>query len=87
MTNDTRNIFLGIAIIIPFVIIFVVGLFLFSKEPKEKVSTPIQYIENKKDSIKLKITAIDSLKHEKVIEVQGLNNDSTLQLFYKLIRE
>lgn len=56
-----------------------------NKKEEQKDIIPIQYIQQHRDSIKLKITTIDSLQHEKVIEVQGLNNDSTLELFYKLI--
>ena len=56
-----------------------------SDEEKQKDIIPTQYIQQQRDSIKLKVTTIDSLQHEKVIEVQGLSNDSTLELFYKLI--
>lgn len=40
--------------------------------------------QNNKDYIN-EINVIDSIKHEKVIAVKNLNNDSTLMLFYKLI--
>ena len=39
------------------------------------------------DSIKIKVEHLDSIKNAKVIEVQTLNNDSTLKLFYKLVSE
>lgn len=39
------------------------------------------------DSIKLQVKQLDSLKNEKVIEVKGLSNDSTLQLFKQLVNE
>ena len=39
------------------------------------------------DSIKIKIEYLDSIKNAKVIEVQTLDNDSTLKLFYKLVSE
>ena len=39
------------------------------------------------DSIKIKIEHLDSIKNAKVIEVQTLDNDSTLKLFYKLVSE
>lgn len=58
-----------------------------NKKEEQKDIIPIQYIQQQKDSIKIKITTIDSLQHEKIIEVKGLSNDSTLDLFYKLIRE
>ena len=37
------------------------------------------------DSIKIKVEHLDSIKNAKVIEVQTLNNDSTLKLFYELV--
>lgn len=38
------------------------------------------------DSIKIKVEQLDSIKDAKIIEVQKLNNDSTVKLFYQLIR-
>ena len=37
------------------------------------------------DSIKIKVEQLDSIKNAKVIEVQKLDNDSTIKLFYELI--
>lgn len=37
------------------------------------------------DSIKVVIVKLDSIKNAKVIEVQTLDNDSTIKLFYELI--
>ena len=49
---------------------------------------------NKVDSITkvnktliLEVNNLDSLKNAKIIEVKSLDNDSTIKLFYKLIRE
>lgn len=42
---------------------------------------------NTNDSIKLQVKQLDSLKNEKVIEVKGLSNDSTLKLFKQLVDE
>ena len=39
------------------------------------------------DSIKIKVEHLDSVKNAKVIEVQTLDNDSTLKLFYELVSE
>ena len=39
------------------------------------------------DSIKIKVEHLDSIKNAKIIEVQTLDNDSTLKLFYKLVSE
>lgn len=39
------------------------------------------------DTLVIKINNLDSIKNAKAIEVKVLDNDSTLELFYKLIRE
>lgn len=85
MDKEDLVMYIGMGIIIIILILGIMGVF-EQKEIKEQ-STPKQYIEEQRDEIKLKVTTIDSLQHEKVIEVQGLSNDSTLQLFYKLVRE
>ena len=38
------------------------------------------------DSLKIEINNLDSIKNAKVIEVKTLDNDSTIKLFYKLIK-
>ena len=43
-------------------------------------------IENVNDSIKVKVKQLNSIKNAKVIEVKTLDNDSTIKLFYKLIK-
>lgn len=56
-------------------------------------STPVEKIEvvdsltKVNDSIKLKVENLDSIKDAKVIEVSSLSNDSTLKLFYELVKE
>ena len=39
------------------------------------------------DSIKIKVEKLDSIKDAKVIEVSTLDDDSTVKLFYKLVKE
>ena len=39
------------------------------------------------DSIKLEIENIDKIKDAEVIEISSLDNDSTIKLFYKLVKE
>ena len=64
------------------------------------INTCVSYnerIDNNKhiiDSIKTvnkeyknKLNKLDSIKDEEIIEVKTLDNDSTVKLFYKLIRE
>lgn len=69
---------------------FVAGVILTSKN-KVKNTPPVEEIIKAdsiikvNDSIKIKIENLDSIKNAKVIEVQSLDNDSTVKLFYKLI--
>lgn len=39
------------------------------------------------DSIKLEIENINKIKDAEVIEISSLDNDSTVKLFYKLVKE
>ena len=43
-------------------------------------------LQKQNDSIKLEVKQLDSIKNAKVIEVKTLDNDSTIKLFYKLIK-
>lgn len=44
-------------------------------------------LQKHNDSLKIEVDNLDSIKNAKVIEVQTLDNDSTLKLFYKLVSE
>lgn len=47
-------------------------------------------IDNKSkanDSIKLEVENINRIKDAEIIEVSSLDNDSTVKLFYKLVKE
>lgn len=43
-------------------------------------------IQKHNDSLKIEVGNLDSIKNAKVIEVKTLDNDSTIKLFYKLIK-
>lgn len=43
-------------------------------------------IQKHNDSLKIEVDNLDSIKNAKVIEVQTLDNDSTIKLFYQLIK-
>ena len=57
-----------------------------SNTPTEKPAI-IDSLITVNDSIKIKVEKLDSIKNAKVIEVQTLDNDSTLKLFYELVSE
>lgn len=63
-------------------------------ENKNDISSPVEKIDNKSDSlVKVNdslvviINNLDSIKNAEIIEVRSLDNDSTLSLFYKLVKE
>ena len=43
-------------------------------------------VQKDNDSLKIEVNNLDSIKNAKVIEVKTLDNDSTIKLFYKLIK-
>ena len=52
-----------------------------------KDNTAIEKANYSNDSIRIELKHIDKDKNEKIIEVKGLNNDSTYKLFKRLIAE
>lgn len=55
-------------------------------QSKEVKDTTFDVVDVKRDSIKLEINHLDSIKDAKIIEVETLDNDSTVKLFYQLIK-
>ena len=43
-------------------------------------------IQKHNDSLRIEVNNLDSIKNAKVIEVKTLDNDSTVKLFYQLIK-
>ena len=86
MDNNVDYMWKVIGIILSYLITFSIGYFcavIFNEKPTHN-NTEIQAAN---DSIKLQVKQLDSLKNEKVIEVKGLSNDSTLKLFKQLVNE
>lgn len=76
-----------------FVCIIIAGNILISKCDRHNYITPpveeivVDSLKQVNDTIKVQITQLDSIKDAEIIKVKKLSNDSTLELFYKLIRE
>lgn len=77
-------------------VIFIIGGFIKvcidSFKKCEETTTPVEKYEidsitKENDKLIIKIESLDSIKNAKIIEVKGLDNDSTLKLFYELIRK
>ena len=55
------------------------------KKNNNIIETDIE-LQKHNDSLRIEVDNLDSIKNAKVIEVQNLDNDSTIKLFYKLIK-
>ena len=95
MIDDIKKFFVGLCYIAGCYLV-ILGLVITYKYSKKLIDNEDTVKENViltdsiikvNDSIKIKVEHLDSIKNAKVIEVQTLNNDSTLKLFYKLVSE
>ena len=95
MIDNIKRFFIGVCYVAGcYLVIFaVVIIYSYSKkiinneeDIKENITITDSIIKVN-DSIKIKVEHLDSIKNAKVIEVQTLDNDSTLKLFYKLVSE
>ena len=95
MIDIIKKFFIGLCYVVGcyLVLLAVVIIYSYSRKIinnenniKEKVTITDSIIKVN-DSIKIKVEHLDSIKNAKVIEVQTLDNDSTLKLFYKLVSE
>lgn len=74
------------------VIFFVFGIVIIaiiSLIDNKKTYTVVEQnveIQKHNDSLRIEVNNLDSIKNAKVIEVKTLDNDSTVKLFYKLIK-
>ena len=95
MIDNIKRFFIGLCYVVGcyLVLLAVVVIYSYSRkiinneeDIKENVIVTDSIIKVN-DSIKIKVEHLDSIKNAKVIEVQTLDNDSTLKLFYKLVSE
>ena len=95
MIDDIKKFFIGLCysagcylVVLAVVIIYNYSRKIINSETDTKENITItDSIIKVNDSIKIKVENLDSIKNAKVIEVQTLDNDSTLKLFYKLVSE
>ena len=95
MIDNIKRFFIGLCYVVGcyLILLAVVIIYNYSKkiinnetDTKENVTIADSIIKVN-DSIKIKVEHLDSIKNAKVIEVQTLDNDSTLKLFYELVSE
>jgi hypothetical protein len=81
--------------IIKYIILFVIlGVILYrfiifqsnNYKDNNRIIEPNVELQKHNDSLRIKVDNLDSIKNAKVIEVKALDNDSTVKLFYKLIK-
>lgn len=75
-----------ILLVFTFVVIasMIIGSYYYRKS--NNIIEPDVEIQKHNDSLRIEVYNLDSIKNAKVIEVKTLDNDSTVKLFYKLIK-
>lgn len=58
----------------------------YHRKKNNNIIEPDVEIQKHNDSLKIEVDNLDSIKNAKVIEVKTLDNDSTIKLFYQLIK-
>ena len=87
---------LGTASVYFFAIIFIIavtiGAIRTCNKPIEELPSPVERkvidsLSNANKVLIIEVDELDSIKNAEIVEVKSLDNDSTLKLFYQLIRE
>lgn len=76
---------IGVIVTIVLIVVFLTMHIGVQQCINNKVDT-IETIDNTNDSIKANVKYLDSIKDAKAVEVEMLDNDSTVKLFYQLIK-
>lgn len=90
ITSCLTNIIIALVILAVLVIGSIVIYKHYTEDKNTVTSSTIEYVDSIKkenDKLVLEVNNLDSLKNAEIIEVKSLDNDSTIKLFYKLIRE
>lgn len=83
----------SITIIVVSVTVLLITMFILGtidtceNKQTKKYNNVIESTKYSNDSIRIELKHIDKDKNEKIIEVKGLNNDSTYKLFKRLVEE
>lgn len=75
-----------ILFVFTFVIIASIIIGSYYHRKTNNIIEPNVEIQKHNDSLRIEVDNLDSIKNAKVIEVKTLDNDSTVKLFYKLIK-
>lgn len=86
MSNLIKEIIKGAAMFFVFGIVIIAIMSLIDNKKTYTVIEQNVEIQKHNDSLRIEVDNLDSIKNAKVIEVKTLDNDSTVKLFYKLIK-
>lgn len=81
-----KEIIKGAAMFFVFGIVIIAIMSLIDNKKTYTVVEQNVEIQKHNDSLRIEVDNLDSIKNAKVIEVKTLDNDSTVKLFYKLIK-
>ena len=75
-----------ILLVFTFVVIasIIIGSY-YHRKTNNIIETDVE-LQKHNDSLRIEVDNLDSIKNAKVIEVKTLDNDSTIKLFYQLIK-
>ena len=78
----------GCVILLVFTFVLIASIIIGSyyHRKNNNIIGPNVEIQKHNDSLRIEVDNLDSIKNAKVIEVKTLDNDSTVKLFYKLIK-
>lgn len=75
------------------ILIIIIGFSIYRKhnpliiEEPPKIQVVVDSIKHTTEKLVIEVNSLDSIKNAKIIEVQNVDNDSTIKLFYQLIRK
>lgn len=75
-----------ILFVFTFVVIASMIIETYYHRKSNNIIEPDVEIQKHNDSLRIEVNNLDSIKNAKVIEVKNLDNDSTVKLFYQLIK-
>ena len=86
MINFIKDIIKSALIFFVFGIVIIAIMSLIDNKKTYTVVEQNVEIQKHNDSLRIEVDNLDSIKNAKVIEVKTLDNDSTVKLFYQLIK-
>ena len=75
-----------VVVIIVISIVCVVNITKYYRNKNNNIIEKDIELQKHNDSLKFKVNNLDSIKNAKVLEVEVLDDDSTINLFYNLIK-